>query len=82
MEQPEGQLKEKPVGKDVLEVPGHKRFRCLELKRSRWAVGKDLAKIYITSLGQQPFHAVNQVGTMFTVTDVVPALPREQKTVK
>ena len=33
-------------------------------------MGKYLVKIDITSLGQQPFHAVNQVGTMhFTVTD-------------
>jgi hypothetical protein len=85
LEQSESQLKEKLVGKDVLEVPGHERYGYLELKRSgeRWAVGKYLAKIYITPLGQQPFHAVNQVGTMrFTVSDVIPAVPSEKKTVR
>jgi hypothetical protein len=47
----------------------------------QWPQGKYLVKIYITSLGQQPFHAVNQVGTMrFVVTDqatpdVVPDSP-------
>jgi hypothetical protein len=85
LEQPEGQLKEKPAGKDVLEVPGHERYGYLELKRSgeRWALGKYLAKLYIAPLGQQPFHAVNQVGTMrFTVTDAVPAVPPEKKPVR
>ncbi len=73
LEQSSGQLNENSLGKDVLEVPGHERYGYLELKRSgeRWAVGNYLAKIYITPLGQQPFHAVNQVGTMrFTVIDV------------
>ncbi len=73
LEQSGGRLDENPLGKDVLEVPGHERYGYLELKRSgdRWAVGNYLAKIYITPLGQQPFHAVNQVGTMrFTVIDV------------
>lgn len=72
-EQSSGQLNENPLGKDVLEVPGHERYGYLELKRSgeRWAVGNYLVKVYITPLGQQPFHAVNQVGTMrFTVIDV------------
>lgn len=85
LEQSEGQLKEKPVGKDVLEVPGHERYGYLELKRSgeRWTAGTYLAKIYITPLGQQPFHAGNQVGTLrFTVTDARPASPREQKPIK
>ena len=85
LEPPDGRLKEMPLGKDVLEVPGHERYGYLELKRSaeRWAVGRYLAKIYIAPIGQQPFHAVNQVGTMrFTVTDAVPALPLEQKTVR
>lgn len=83
LEQPSGQLNEKPLGTDVLEVPGHERYGYLELKRSgeRWAVGKYLVKIYIAPLGQQPFHAVNQVGTMrFTVTGAGPALPSEQNT--
>jgi hypothetical protein len=85
LEQAEGQLKERPAGRDVLEVPGHERYGYLELKRSgeRWALGKYLAKIYITPLGQQPFHAVNQVGTMrFTVTDAVPAVPPAKKPVR
>jgi hypothetical protein len=85
MEQPSGQLNERPLGKDVLEVPGHERYGYLELKRSseRWAVGNYLAKIYITPLGQQPFHAANQVGTMrFTIKDVVPALSPEEKSAR
>ncbi len=85
LERPQGQLNEKPLGKDVLEVPGHERYGYLELKRfgARWEVGNYLAKIYITPLGQQPFHAVNQVGTMrFTVTESLPALPSDQKSVK
>ncbi len=60
------------VGKDVLEVPGHERYGYLELKRpgERWPVGRYVAKLFITPLGQQPFHAVNQVGTMrFSIAD-------------
>jgi hypothetical protein len=35
-----------------------------------WPKGNYLVKIYITPLGQQAFHAANQVGTMkFTITD-------------
>lgn len=78
-EQSSGQLNENPLGKDVLEVPGHERYGYLELKRSgeRWAVGNYLVKVYITPLGQQPFHAVNQVGTMrFTVIDVASGMSR------
>ena len=85
LEQPSGQLNGSPLGKDVLQVPGHERYGYLELKRSgeKWAVGNYLAKIYITPFGQQPFHAVNQVGTMrFTVIEAVPALLPEQRTVK
>ncbi|NGZ95477.1 MAG: hypothetical protein CV089_04970 [Nitrospira sp. WS110] len=85
LEQSRGQASENPLGKDVLEVPGHERYGYLELKRSgaRWEVGNYLAKIYITPLGQQPFHAVNQVGTMrFTVGELVPALPSGQSSVK
>lgn len=76
LEQPERQLNETPIGKDVLEVPGHERYGYLELKRSgeRWVPGTYVAKIYIAPLGQQPFHAVNQVGRMhFTVVDAVSA---------
>ena len=85
LEEARGQTSEHPLGKDVLEVPGHERYGYLEMKRSgvRWIVGNYLAKIYITPLGQQPFHAVNQVGTMrFTVTEMVPALPSDQRSVK
>jgi hypothetical protein len=67
-----GKLSDIPLGKDTLEVPGHERYGFLELKRAadKWAVGKYLAKLFITPLGQQPFHAVNQVGTMrFTIAD-------------
>jgi hypothetical protein len=67
-----GKLSESPIGKDTLEVPGHERYGFLELKRAgdKWAPGRYLAKLFITPLGQQPFHAVNQVGTMrFTIAD-------------
>ena len=55
-----------PLGKDTLEVPGHERFGFLELKKPNagWPVGDYLVKLYITPLGQQSFHGVNQVGTM------------------
>ena len=85
LEQPSGQLNETLLGKDVLQMAGHERYGYLELKRSgeKWPVGNYLAKIYIAPLGQQPFHAVNQVGTMrFTVMEAVPALLPEQGTVK
>ncbi len=71
LEEPNGKLSEKPVGRDVLEVPGHSRWGFLELKSppGGWSPGKYLVKLFITPLGQQPFHAVNQVGTMhFTIT--------------
>jgi len=61
-----------PVGRDVLEVPGHERYGFLELKRSgdAWKAGTYLARILIAPLGQQPFHAVNQVGTLrFTIIE-------------
>jgi hypothetical protein len=62
-----------PVGKDTLEVPGHERYGFLELKKpagGNWAKGNYLVKLYITPLGQQPFHEVNQVGTMrFKIDD-------------
>jgi len=72
LESPDGKVPDTPVGKDTLEVPGHERYGFLELKRTgdKWAVGRYLVKIFITPLGQQPFHAANQVGTMrFTIVD-------------
>ncbi|MCS6295548.1 MAG: hypothetical protein H8K09_04885 [Nitrospira sp.] len=68
----DGKTSDTVIVQDSLEVPGHERYGFLELKKpsSLWPQGKYLVKIYITSLGQQPFHAVNQVGTMrFVVTD-------------
>ena len=73
-EQPTGQVGFSLLGKDVLEVPGHERYGYLELRRSgdRWAIGSYVAKVFIAPLGQQPFHAVNQVGTLrFTVADSI-----------
>lgn len=70
-EQPGEPLSREALGKDVLEVPGHERYGYLELKRSgeQWAPGNYVAKLFIAPLGQQPFHAVNQVGMMrFTIT--------------
>jgi hypothetical protein len=83
-EQPDGQLSARPLGSDVLEVPGHERYGYLELKkpREKWAVGNYVAKIYIAPLGQQPFHAVNQVGMMrYSIVEVespASARPRSQ----
>ena len=68
----DGKTDQTAIVRDSLEVPGHERYGFLELKKpsDQWPSGKYLVKIYITSLGQQPFHAVNQVGTMhFAVTD-------------
>lgn len=65
-----------PVGRDILEQPGHSRYGFLELKPAKgaWASGQYLVKIYIAPLGQQPFHGGNQVGTMrFTILDHDPA---------
>lgn len=84
-EQSIGQLSLIPLGKDVLEVPGHERYGYLELKRpgDRWAIGNYVAKIFITPLGQQPFHAVNQVGTLrFTVVDPASAVSPGTDSVK
>jgi hypothetical protein len=66
LEEGDGKFGATPVGKDTLEVPGHERYGFLELKKpdTGWKTGNYLVKIYITPLGQQPFHAVNQVGTM------------------
>lgn len=76
-EEPGGQLSLEVLGKDVLEVPGHERYGYLEMKKSgeRWEPGHYVAKLFIAPLGQQPFHAVNQVGTMrFTIGEA--AVPR------
>ena len=72
----DGKTGARAIVTDSLEVPGHERYGFLELKKpsEQWPQGKYLVKIYITSLGPPPFHAVNQVGTMrFTVTDQPPA---------
>ncbi|MCP9446525.1 MAG: hypothetical protein NNA22_03010 [Nitrospira sp.] len=77
-EEPEGQLSPSLRGRDVLEVPGHERYGFLELKRpgDAWKIGNYLAKIFIAPLGQQPFHAVNQVGTMrFAIAEAEPSKP-------
>jgi hypothetical protein len=84
-EQPSGQQNERPLGQDVLEVPGHERYGYLELKRSgtKWTVGNYQAKVYIAPLGQQPFHAVNHVGTMrFSVVADAPTVAPERKSVR
>jgi len=76
LEGKDGTIPASPLGKDTLEVPGHERYGFLELKKpgDKWATGTYLAKLFITPLGQQPFHAVNQVGTMrFTVVEPTPA---------
>jgi hypothetical protein len=78
LEGSDGTTSEKPMGKDILEVAGHERYGFLELKREgdRWPVGKYQVKIFITPLGQQPFHAANQVGMMrFSVVEPIPAGP-------
>jgi hypothetical protein len=75
-EQPGGSLSQEVVGKDVLEVPGHERYGYLEMKKSgaRWEPGRYVAKLFIAPLGQQPFHAANQVGTMrFTIAEAAPS---------
>jgi hypothetical protein len=71
-----GKLSDSPMGKDSLEVPGHERYGFLELKRKdeKWPLGKYQVKIFITPLGQQPFHAANQVGMMrFSIVESLPA---------
>ena len=75
IEEQKGVFSSVPLGKDTLEVPGHERYGFLELKRTgdAWAVGAYLVKLFITPLGQQSFHAGNQVGTMrFTIVESVP----------
>lgn len=61
-----------PVGRDVLEVPGHSRWGFLELKSppNGWPKGNYQVKLFVTPLGQQPFHAANHVGMMrFKIVD-------------
>ena len=69
----DGKLSATLAGKDTLEVPGHERYGYLELKKpadGNWQKGHYLVKLFITPLGQQPFHAANQVGTMqFKIID-------------
>ena len=83
LEGEKGVLSSMPLGKDTLEVPGHERYGFLELKKSgdAWDVGTYLVKLFITPLGQQSFHAGNQVGTMrFTiVADTAPVSVNPQK---
>jgi hypothetical protein len=71
-----GKPSAEPAGRDTLEVPGHERYGYLELKKpagGNWAKGDYLVKLFITPLGQQPFHAANQVGTMqFKIADQPP----------
>src|SRR4026207_2166072 len=78
-----GVLSPAPLGKDTLEVPGHERYGFLELERpgNAWDVGTYLVKLFITPLGQQSFHAANQVGTMrFTIVEgTTPAGESPQK---
>ena len=72
LEGEKGVLSSMPLGKDTLEVPGHERYGFLELKKpgDAWDVGAYLVKLFITPLGQQSFHASNQVGTMrFTIVE-------------
>jgi hypothetical protein len=78
LESVNGPLHRKMLGHDVLEVPGHERYGFLELKKPAevWPVGDYVAELFISPLGQQPFHAVNRVGTMrFTIVDAAPPRP-------
>jgi hypothetical protein len=76
LEDDQGRTSDTPLGRDVLEVPGHSRYGFLELKgpAQGWQKGSYLVKLFITPLGQQPFHAVNQVGTMEFKIDDKPAV--------
>ena len=81
LESANGQLNREMLGHDVLEVPGHERYGFLELKKPAevWPVGNYVAELFISPLGQQPFHAVNRVGTMrFTIIDAAPSRPSIQ----
>jgi len=81
LEHQDGTVMPDPIGRDVLEVPGHERYGFLELKRpgEAWRVGIYLARLFIAPLGQQPFHAVNQVGTLrFTIVESASPAPSGQ----
>ncbi len=69
----DGKSLAEPAGRDTLEVPGHERYGYLELKKpagGNWTKGDYFVKLFITPLGQQSFHAANQVGTMqFKIAD-------------
>lgn len=85
LEEPTSQVRERLLGKDVLELLGHERYGYLEMLRSgdRWIVGNYVAKIYIAPIGQQPFHAGNQVGMMrFRITDPQFGVSPEQEAVR
>ncbi len=84
-EESNGQVRERLLGKDVLELPGHERYGYLEMTRSgdRWSSGNYVAKIYIAPIGQQPFHAVNQVGLMrFRITHREVGASSEQEAIR
>ena len=79
---PNGQSRHGVLGHDVLEVPGHERYGFLELKKPGdvWPLGNYIAELFISPLGQQPFHAVNRVGTMrFTIAIPPPPQPVQAK---
>jgi hypothetical protein len=72
LEEEKGQIGEKPIGRDSLFIPWHEKHGFLELKKppDGWKPGTYLVKLYISSEGQQVFHAANQVGTMrFQIAD-------------
>lgn len=79
LEREKGIFSPTPLGKDILQVPGHERYGFLEIKNpgNAWDVGTYLVKLFITPLGQQSFHAANQVGTMrFTIVEPsTPSMP-------
>jgi hypothetical protein len=72
LENENGKVGDTPIGRDALAAPGHERYGFLELKKPQdgWQKGGYLVKLYVTPQGQQPYHAVNQVGTMrFKIED-------------
>lgn len=77
-----GALPPKPVGQDILELPGYERYGFLELKKpgEAWAVGAYAVKLYIAPHGQQSFHAANQVGMLrFTIAEHAPPSSRPSR---
>jgi hypothetical protein len=72
LEDEHGKISDKSIGKDSLFIPWHEKHGFLELKKPAdgWQRGSYLVKLYISSEGQQVFHAANQVGTMkFKIAD-------------